>query len=64
MLSKQMLQKEIDALSEELADEVYDFVNYLKSKQLKEKMQTTLLSESSLCKDWLSAEEDVAWQNL
>jgi hypothetical protein len=64
MPSKQMLQKEIDALPEELADEVYDFVKYLKSKQLKEKMETTLLSESSLRKDWLSAEEDEAWQNL
>ncbi len=26
--------------------------------------ETTLLSESSLAKDWLTEEEDKAWQNL
>jgi hypothetical protein len=28
---------------------------------MKEKMEATLLSESSLRKDWLSPEEDEAW---
>lgn len=64
MPSKHILQKEIEALPPELADEVYDYINYLKRKQVKEKMQNALLSESSLGKDWLSAEEDEAWRNL
>ena len=59
-----MLHKEIDALPDKFADEVLEFVNFLKGKHLKEQMETTLLSESSLRKDWLSPEEDEAWQNL
>ena len=64
MLSKETLHKEIDALPDKFADEVLEFVNFLKGKHLKEQMETTLLSESSLRKDWLSPEEDEAWQNL
>ncbi|MDI6764309.1 MAG: DUF2281 domain-containing protein [Thermodesulfobacteriota bacterium] len=64
MLSKETLHKEIDALPEEFAEEIYDFVNFLKSKRIKESTEATLLSESSLRKDWLSAEEDEAWQDL
>jgi hypothetical protein len=64
MLSKETLHKEIDALPDEFAGEVLDFVNFLKEKHLKEQMETTLLSESSLRKDWLSPEEDEAWQDL
>ncbi len=33
----------------------------VKAKNISE---TTLLSESSLAKDWLTEEEDKAWQNL
>lgn len=57
MLPKEALHKEIDALPEEFTEEGYDFVNYLKSKRIKEHAETALLSESSLRKDWLSAEE-------
>ncbi len=64
MLPKETLHKEIDALPEEFTEEIYFFVNYLKSRHLKEQMETTLLSESALRKDWLSAQEDEAWQDL
>jgi hypothetical protein len=37
---------------------------YLKRKLMKEQMEVTILSESSLLKDWLTPEEDEAWQNL
>jgi hypothetical protein len=64
MLSKEALHKEIDALPEEFTEEIYDFVNFLKRKHIKESMETALLTESSLRKDWLSAEEDEVWQDL
>jgi hypothetical protein len=64
MLAKETLHKEIDTLPDEYAGELLDFVNYLKGKLLREKMEVTILSESSLRKDWLSPEEDEAWQNL
>jgi len=64
MLSKEALHKDIDAMPEEFTEEIYDFVNSLKRKHTKESAESLLLSESSLRKDWLSAEEDEAWQNL
>lgn len=33
-------------------------------KMMRSISDTTLLSESSLAKDWLTEEEDNAWQNL
>jgi hypothetical protein len=64
MLAKETLHKEIDTLPDEYAGELLDFVNYLKGKFSRKKREVTLLSESSLKKDWLSPEEDDAWQNL
>lgn len=37
---------------------------FLKTKALKEKLETAIASESSLKKDWLREEEDKAWQDL
>ena len=64
MLAKEILYKEIDSLPEEYTEELYDFVTFLKAKYVKEHMEAALLSESSLRKDWLSAEEDDAWRAL
>jgi len=64
MLPKELLHKEIDSLPSEFTDEIYDFVNYLKIKRVRERMENSLLSESALQKDWLSAEEDEAWKDL
>ena len=64
MLPKELLHKEIDSLPSEFTDEIYDFVNYLKTKSIRERMENTLLGESALQKDWLSAEENEAWKDL
>ena len=64
MLTKEILHKAIESLPEEFTEEIYDFVNSLKRKHTKESAESLLLSESSLRKDWLSAEEDEAWRNL
>lgn len=64
MSKKELLIKEIDQVPEPFLDEVLDFVQFLKTKFIKEKLDITVASESSLKKDWLRSEEDVAWKNL
>ena len=56
--------KELNQFSEKLLDEIFDYVKYLKGKLIKKNMETAILSESSLKKDWSLPEEDEAWQNL
>lgn len=63
-MNKDLLIKEIEKMPEPFIDEIYDFVSYLKTRIIKEKMETAIASESSLQKDWLDAKEDAAWQNL
>jgi len=64
MNRKQLIAKEIAQVPEPLLEEVLDFVRFLKSKRVQEKLETSLLSESSLKNDWLSPEEEKAWQHL
>lgn len=61
MNNKDKLFKELQNLPQNEVQEVYDFVLRLKQK---EKNSALLLSESSLKKDWMSAEEDEAWKDL
>ena len=55
---------ELNQFPEKLLEEIYDYVKYLKAKLIKDNMETAILSESSLKKDWSRPEEDEAWQNL
>lgn len=64
MNKKKLIAKEIEEVPEPLLQEVLDFVRFLKNKCAQEKLETSLLSESSLKKDWLKSEEDKAWKNL
>jgi hypothetical protein len=64
MSKKELLISEIEKVPEPFLDEVLDFIHFLKTKIIKEKLDTSIASESSLKKDWLSPEEDEAWQNL
>jgi len=41
-----------------------DFVQFLKSKHLQNKLEISAMSEAVLAKDWLRPEEDEAWQDL
>jgi hypothetical protein len=61
---KEILIQEIEQVPESYFDEVLDFVQFLKSKIVKEKLDTVIASESSLRKDWLLPEEDEAWHSL
>jgi hypothetical protein len=60
----ELLLNEVKKFPEPLLDEVLDFVQFLKTKIVMEKMETAIASESSLKKDWLKPEEDEAWQDL
>ncbi len=61
---KQFIYKEIEQVPEPILVEVLDYLQFLKLKHLNENLEVSILSESSLQKDWLKPEEDEAWQNL
>ena len=64
MTKKELLIEEIDQVPEPFLDDVLDFVQFLKAKIIKEKLDIAIASESSLKKDWLRPEEDDAWQRM
>ena len=61
---KDQIIEELNKFPEKLLDEIFDYVKYLKGKLITENMETAIISESSLKKDWSRPEEDEAWQNL
>lgn len=64
MNAKDALLTEIEQIPESLFPEVLKFVQYLKYKHQQENLETALLSESALAKDWSTPEEEEAWQDL
>jgi len=64
MGKKELILSEIEKIPEPFLDEVLDFVQFLKTKTVKERLSTAIASESSLKKDWLRPEEDEAWKSL
>ena len=64
MSKKELLLNEIEQVPESLLGEVLDFVHFLKTKIIKERLDIAIASEFSLKKDWLRPEEDEAWQSL
>ena len=64
MIAINQLIHEIESLPSEYFQEIMDFIEYLRLKQLKNIPETMILSEKSLAKDWTAPEEDEAWANL
>ncbi len=64
MSGKDSIIKEIDRLPESHVEKVLEFIRFLRADNSMEKSGTAIASESSLGKDWLSPEEEQAWQNL
>ncbi|MDY6913339.1 MAG: DUF2281 domain-containing protein [Planctomycetota bacterium] len=64
MTQKEAILKEVQGIPETFLTELFDFIQFLKMKAAEEKFNTTLMSESSLGKDWNRPEEDEAWKNL
>jgi hypothetical protein len=62
---KEQLIEEIKKTSDSTLKEVLDFLLFIKSRELQqEQLEISLLSEPSLAEDWLTTEEDEAWQHL
>ncbi|MDZ7964784.1 MAG: DUF2281 domain-containing protein [Nostoc sp. DedSLP03] len=65
IMLKEQITQELEKLPEPLLQEILDFVQFLQAKYQKEKtLEISIMSESSLQKDWLRPEEDSAWQDL
>jgi hypothetical protein len=64
MSTRELIVKELDVMSEPLQREVYDFVRFLRLKSDGDAFNGVLASEAVLARDWDTAEEDAAWQNL
>ncbi|OUC12533.1 MAG: DUF2281 domain-containing protein [Alkalinema sp. CACIAM 70d] len=64
MSSKETIFREIEQMPEVLLDDILNFLQSLKAQYLQTAPETCLLSESALAKDWLTPEEDEAWQDL
>ena len=64
MSKKDTIIAELEKVPEKVLDEILDYINFIKEKLIKQKLETALLSESCLKKDWLRPEEDEAWQDL
>ena len=64
MNAKESLLTEIETVPESLIPELLNYVHYIKYKHKNEKLETAILSESVLSKDWSNPEEDEAWQDL
>jgi hypothetical protein len=64
MSTRELIEKELDVLPEPLQREVYDFVRFLRLQTDADAFNGLLASEAVLARDWDTAEEDEAWQNL
>ncbi len=64
MTQKEIIQKELEDVPDDLLGELADFVTFLKMKAAHQANDTAAASERSLAKDWLRGEEDEAWQDL
>jgi hypothetical protein len=62
--TKELLLHEIEGAPEPLLAEVVDFIRFLKRQKAQEHLETALLTEASLAKDWLKPEEEAAWRDL
>lgn len=51
-------------LHHSLLPKVLEFIKSVQDVPQAEQLKTSLLSEATLAKDWLSPEEDEAWQDL
>lgn len=62
---KEKLLNEIDKTSDSTLKEVLDFLLFIKAREAnQEQLEISLLSEPLLAEDWLTPEEDEAWQHL
>jgi hypothetical protein len=63
-MDKEEVLRKLNEVPDFLMEEISDFIEFLKTRVVRERFEATLLSESSLAKDWLKPEEDRAWKDL
>ncbi len=63
-MDKEEVLRKLNEVPDFLMEEISDFIEFLKTRVVRERFEATLLSESSLAKDWLKPEEDKAWKDL
>lgn len=65
-LTRELLSKELNKIPDNLLQELYNYIKFLKSKKssTKDKIETPCASENVLAKDWNKPEEDEAWKSL
>jgi hypothetical protein len=60
---KEKLLDEINKTADSTLKEVLDFLLFIKARETQqEQLEISLLSEPLLAEDWLTPEEDEAWQ--
>ncbi len=64
MTTKELILNEIEKIPEPFLPELLNFMRFLETKTLEQKIETVIMSESSLEKDWLKPEEDEAWKSI
>ncbi len=64
MSKKEEILNEIEQVPEASLEEVLQFVRLLKTRNMRDKLDISVASESSLKKDWLRDEDDEAWRDL
>ncbi len=76
MTEKEAILNELEEIPEAMLGELHDFIRFLKQKasggaerdagdeSTLDRLETAVISESSLGKDWLRPEEDEAWRYL
>ena len=65
-MSTKEINEELKQLPDDVLQEIYDFVLFLKHRKtsIKDGVSTHLASESVLAKDWNTPQEDEAWKDL
>jgi hypothetical protein len=63
MSKRELAAHELNAISEEDLDALLSFLRSLKARHVGH-ASPVLLAESSLAKDWLTPQEEAAWEDL
>lgn len=64
MTTQELLLKEIPTTPEPILEEVYHYLQFLKTLPERARFNGLAASESALARDWNTPEEDAAWANL
>jgi len=63
-MERGLIYKEIESIPSEHLAELGEFIEILKQKKIKAGLETMLLSEAALKRDWEDPKEDEAWADL